>query len=319
MLVQAQFELIGIGAGVMGLDLRLAVQQAVTGTVTLTNLSDHPLSGLTATVQSPAANVSGTVQVPATLAANGTVILSYSLTAADDTFTRAKVVFHVTSAEGAVLDLPVQVSVLALGSQLVANPGTLEHGMLRGAQTVVTCDLVNLGAAPSGDLTVEVPKLPWLTLSSPGRHSFAGARARMPRSPCNCCPRPTCPWSFTPGTFSSARAQSGLSIPFSFRAISAAVGDVQINVLDDYTYYTPGAPRVANATVRLRNAYDQSQIVAEGLTDATGSVTLPWRARGGVRPRGLRHRPRLLPQRLPGHRRDSEFAGRLHRSADRLV
>jgi histidinol dehydrogenase len=32
---------------------------------------------------------------------------------------------------------------------------------------------------------------------------------------------------------------------------------------------------VAGATVRLRDAYDQSKVIAQGLTDASGSVTLP--------------------------------------------
>ncbi len=272
--VQGQFELIGIGANPMALDARLAVQQPLTGFVTLTNLSDHPLSGLAGVVQSPAANVSGSLQVPAALPANGSVQLAYTITAADDTFTSAKIGFHVTSAEGATVDIPVQVSILSIGSQLVANPGALEHGMLRGVQTLVSCDLVNLGAAPTGDLSVELPALPWMTLASPAVISSLapGAHATITLQ---LLPAANMPLQLYSGNLFVRAGQSGLSLPFAFRAISAAVGDVQINVLDDYTYYAPGAPRVAGATVRLRDAYDQSKIVAEGGTDATGAVVLP--------------------------------------------
>ena len=64
-------------------------------------------------------------------------------------------------------------------------------------------------------------------------------------------------------------------VGFRFRAISDAVGDLQVTVTDDFTYHVEGEPKVAGADVRVRDAFDNSIIVAEGVTDADGVITLP--------------------------------------------
>ncbi len=273
--VQDDFDLIGVGADPAGLDLRLAVNQPLSGELDLRNSSDLPLTGLTAVAQTGAGNIVTVLTPPAALGAGATAKLQYTMTATNSAFTRAKVVFHLTSAEGAVLDVPVQVTVLPLAAQLVATPGTLTRGMLRGAQSLVECELVNLGSAPTGDLGVELPSnFPWLGLSSPAAiPSLApGERTKITLQ---LLPAANLPLQLFTGSIFVRGAQSGLSIPFQFRAISEAVGDVRISVLDDYTYYTAGAPRVADATVKMRDPFDQSIIVAQGLTDATGAITLP--------------------------------------------
>lgn len=273
--VQDQFELIGLRAEPGGLELRLAVNQSVSGEIELRNSSERPLSGLAAVAQTAAGNIQTVLTPPATLGAGATAKLQYTLTATNATFTRAKVVFHLTSAEGAVLDVPVQLTVLPLASQLVATPGTLSRGMLRGAQSLVECELVNLGSAPTGELSVELPaNFAWMTLASPATMPSLAPGERT-KFTLQLLPAANLPLQLYTGSIFVRASQSGLSIPFQFRAISSAVGDVQVNVLDDYTYYTPGAPRVADATVKLRDPFDQSVIVAQGLTDANGSITLP--------------------------------------------
>ena len=77
------------------------------------------------------------------------------------------------------------------------------------------------------------------------------------------------------GTLALTGSNTGITMSFDFRAISDAVGDVQVNVQDEYTYYVAGAPLVANAHVALRDPFDNSVVVAEGTTDASGSVLLP--------------------------------------------
>ena len=42
---------------------------------------------------------------------------------------------------------------------------------------------------------------------------------------------------------------------------------------DDYTFDEAGSPHVQGATVSLLNPYDNTQVVATGVTDATGNVT----------------------------------------------
>src|SRR5208337_795965 len=76
------------------------------------------------------------------------------------------------------------------------------------------------------------------------------------------------------GTIGLSGSDTGLSIPFTFRAVSTAVGDVHVLVDDDYTFEESGSPHVVGATVSLLDAYDNSQVIATGVTDDTGAVTL---------------------------------------------
>jgi hypothetical protein len=62
------------------------------------------------------------------------------------------------------------------------------------------------------------------------------------------------------------------SVGFEFRAISAAVGDLAVTVTDDFTYHAEGQPKVAGAKVRVRDAFDNSIIVAEATTNDSGVV-----------------------------------------------
>ena len=62
-------------------------------------------------------------------------------------------------------------------------------------------------------------------------------------------------------------------MPFTFTAITSAVGNVYVLVDDNYTFEEAGSPHVQGATVSLLNPYDNTDIVATGVTDATGSVT----------------------------------------------
>ena len=62
-----------------------------------------------------------------------------------------------------------------------------------------------------------------------------------------------------------------MNVPFTFRALSDAKGDLRITAVDEYTYYAEGAPKVAGAAVTLRDAVSE-EVVTQGVTDATGRM-----------------------------------------------
>lgn len=270
---QDDFELIGLRAEPAALELRLAVGQPVSGQIEIRNSSEIALSGITAVAQTAATNIATNLQGPASLAPGETGLLQYTLTANTAAFSRARVLFRLGSTQGAVLDVPVTLSVLPAAAQLVINPGVLETGMVRGTQKIVECDLTNLGSAQTGALEVQLPVLPWLTLASPATIPSLppGASTRLVFQ---LLPGTDLPLNLYTGNI-AVRGQTGILIPFRFRAISNAIGDVRVNVQDDYTYYTPDAPQVDGATVRIRDSIDQSVIIAQGRTDASGSVFIP--------------------------------------------
>src|SRR5207253_7114936 len=103
----------------------------------------------------------------------------YTITATDALIIGAQVALRLSTAEGASLNIPVNVTITPLVPTLVANPGFLAGGMLRGNQTFVSFDVSNIGGASSGNLEVNLPESPWLSLVSvspisplgPGEHT----------------------------------------------------------------------------------------------------------------------------------------------------
>jgi len=62
---------------------------------------------------------------------------------------------------------------------------------------------------------------------------------------------------------------TGLSVPFSFRALSEAKGALQIASVDEFTYYAAGAPPLTNAAVALHDSLSGS-VVTNAFTDSHG-------------------------------------------------
>ena len=172
-----------------------------------------------------------------------------------------------------MLDIPVNVNVVALTPQLTANPSFLNTGMVVGTQTSLSFQVTNIGGAPSGDLQVLLPTASFLSLaSSPVIPSLApGASSTVTLELDPASSTPLGPYS---GTIVLNSEDASLTMPFTFRAITTAVGDVQVLVDDDYTFTVAGSPHVSGATVSLLDPFDNSQVIATGTTDSTGQVTL---------------------------------------------
>jgi hypothetical protein len=271
--VQDEFSLVGLRASPATVAQQLIEGTSVTGQVSLENLGDVPLSGLRATVLNVPGNLQVSVALAATLPGSGAIPLSYQITARDATVPQSTVTVHVSSAEGASVDLPLQVTVTALRPQLVTNPASLSAGVLRGQQTILTFTVTNTGGVATGPVTVALPSIAWLHLSSPSPMPSLAPGAST-----------TVTLQLTPaatlalGEYRGALVLSGaglsLSVPFSFQAISEAVGDLAVTATDEYTYFVSGAPKVAGAKVTVSDP-TTGALVVQGLTDASGRLLLP--------------------------------------------
>ncbi|MCX6924831.1 MAG: putative Ig domain-containing protein [Verrucomicrobia bacterium] len=265
---QDEFHLLGLRAVPENVALRILEQSSAGGTVRVENLSDMPLTALTATVMSKPNDLGATVTLSAgTLSGSGTVNLDYSLTAPGPA-AAGPVQVRITSAEGAVVDIPFVVNVQELRPRLVATPSSLLAGMVRGGQSVVEFQIVNEGGVASGPITIVLPELPWLHVActnplpplAPGETNVATLlltpAADLPLGPHS-------------GNLALSSTNASLSVPFEFRALSDAKGGLLLTAVDEYTYYAEGSPNLAGASVIVRDAISQTN-VAQGLTDTNG-------------------------------------------------
>ncbi|MCC5806719.1 MAG: carboxypeptidase regulatory-like domain-containing protein [Opitutales bacterium] len=242
------------------------------GLILVRNLANVPLTGLSATILDEPENLAldltiGDGSPDPSVGPLGVWVLHYTATALDASITEGTATLRLSSAEGAVLDLPVDVRVRSLRSRLVADPQPLLAGVLRGDQRVVAFSLSNEGGAPTGPVRLVLPGLPWLSAATPILPSIAPG-ATVPVNLILSPPDDTVLGPFT-GTISVRADDSSLNLPFEFRVISDGVGDLRVEAVNELTYYATGSPRVEDATVRVTNAYDDS-IVFTAATDADG-------------------------------------------------
>src|SRR5579864_1518306 len=100
-----QFTIVGMTATPGFATLQVLAGTPLTGQITLTNLDLTPLTGITAVAQGGPTGLQAQLSVASTITGSGQTSLSYTLNASTGGVT-GPIVFHVTSAEGAVLDIP---------------------------------------------------------------------------------------------------------------------------------------------------------------------------------------------------------------------
>ena len=267
---QATFTLLGMQSLPAGLTTQILPNIPFTNQLVLSNLTSHPLTGLGFTVPDLGGNLTAQfVFTNQNLPANGAVGVSCVLQSPITRSAQIKFSATATSTEGAQLTIPFVANVVPLVPQLIANPSFLTRGMLVGAQTVVSFDILNTGGASSGDLTVQLPtNLTWMTLSSPSIIPSipAGGKATVTLS---LNPPEGLPLTLYTGNLAAVGDNTGVSVPFQLRAVSEGKGDLRVTATDDYTYYVAGAPKVTNVLVTVRDAITTA-IIAQTNSDDNG-------------------------------------------------
>jgi subtilase family serine protease len=272
---QDGFTLLGMKAEPSPATIQVVEGASATQTIQIANLGDVPLNGLIVTASSnlpnvPNANVTADLDDASTLPALGSRTLTLTVRANDASYISGTVLLQVSTVEGATLTIPVSVQVVDLKPRLVATPGSLVAAMKPGVQTTIELQLRNDGGEATGPLDVQLPPLPWLSATATRLDSLAPGEATSLMIVL----KPTVDDGLTPGApyrgaIGVGNTQYGMSVPFEFRYVTDGKGDLWVVVEDEYTYYAEGSPRVAGATVSVRDAYTGQEVVA-GLTDAGG-------------------------------------------------
>ncbi|MFZ4733377.1 MAG: hypothetical protein ACOYK7_12625, partial [Pirellulales bacterium] len=278
---QDSFTLLGMKAAPATPGLGLVAGGAEeTLAVTLTNLADVPLNGLVASVIESSPGVTAAASLASgTLAGLGNVALVVRVQAAVGTAAAGRVVVRITSAEGATLDVPVALAVEALTPRIVLDRPELAAGLPRGEQRFVEFTITNAGGAATGPVEIRLPDVPWIrSATGPRIDDIApGATARVVLQ---LTPPADLALGEYRGSIGLVAARSSATLPFRFRGTSAATGDLALVVVDEFTLYAEGAPRVAGATVTILDALTQQPVGSGGTTDAEGRFSAASLAEG---------------------------------------
>jgi subtilase family serine protease len=266
---QDQFNILGMSSSPASFNLSVIQGGNVAGAATLQNMSEVPLTGLTATLNGVSPNLVTTATLNTNyLAGQSSLALSVNITASDASVLQSSFTIHLASAEGAVLDLPVTVTVNLLTPRLATFPSQLNASMLRGGQTVLQFDVVNVGGAATGPLAVNLPAVPWFSVAStnpmPSLAPGQSNRVTLVLSPAT--DLALGPYT---GTLALNGSGTGLQVPFVFDCISDAHGAVLVSSVDEFTFFAAGAPPLTNASVTLTDPFSGA-VITNGVTDGNG-------------------------------------------------
>ncbi|MDJ0731228.1 MAG: hypothetical protein QNJ33_14675 [Crocosphaera sp.] len=153
---------------------------------------------------------------------------------------------------------------------MVADTSQLQASMLRGDQTVVEFTVTNEGAIASGELDILLPETDWLKSASqltlPGLNPGESTNISLLLQPLE-----SQELTVYNGNVVVAGDEASLSIPFSFRAISEATGNLDISVVNELFFFAEDSPRLENATITLLDGFTGEVIFSE--TDADGLLS----------------------------------------------
>ncbi len=270
---QGSFSLLGMKVTPSAAEVTLIPGVASTGQISVQNLGTRPLTGITATITGAPPNLSVQVSPFSQLAGAASAAVTYSVTASDESVLAApNVQITFTSSEGVAATMALDAKIKVQSPRLVATPGALAAGMNPGSQRLVTFDIGNEGSAPTGPLRVALPKATWLSLGSP---MIVSSIAPGEKSTVTLVLTPEAALRLGPyaGNLQISGEAAQLTVPFQFNAVAALVGNVHVQVVDEYTYGTPAAPKVAGASVELIDP-TLGEIIRSGTTTVQGDLLL---------------------------------------------
>jgi hypothetical protein len=223
-------------------------------TVTLKNLGDTDLTHISA------AKVSGpnSIEIDLTpipvLPADSTQPVTLRMKVLDASVLQSAVSVRFSNDQNADSTIAYSVKVIPLSPELAVYPKSLNTGMVRGQTTNVSFEVYNKGGKATPELIVLTPDADWLSMNNPEN---IGVHEPNDVTVVTLTLKPDAALPLGPYTGSILVYGTDMSqtIPFNFNCVSNQVGGLDLEAVDEYTYYAAGAPRVENAAITLRDAF----------------------------------------------------------------
>ncbi|MDQ8189471.1 putative Ig domain-containing protein [Roseibacillus persicicus] len=197
--------------------------------------------------------------------------LTFEVGAAPDFAGGGIINIQATSEQGVSVTIPIEIEVLRLYPELTVNPESLTCSVLRGSQKLTSFLVENTGGSETGPIDVILPSFSWISrLSSqaiPSLQPGESTRVSLLLQPGS-----TQALTQTTGNLVLRPTQGDdRQIPFAFRVVSDLTGDLEVEVVDEYFFYTEDAPKVADALVIIRDPITAEEI-ARATTPESGLV-----------------------------------------------
>ena len=260
---------------------------SVSGSFTISNLSNAAFSGVTVKAVNAPGNFQFTVDEAAILDANGKLTINYTITAdgtTEDggyTLTRGyqKIDFVVETVEGVSAEFSGYFYSNPQEAILTLSETSVSKTLYSGEEYYYEYTITNTGFGDSGVITINMPDTELMKLiSSPTIENLAygeSATVTFKVAPANA--ELNVPYIGSIGI--NAENADGAAYKFDYTFVSNNKGNISISLSDENTLYRSDKPMLAGATVKVYNAYT-NKLITSGISDENGNVVFSDLAEG---------------------------------------
>lgn len=241
----------------------------------LTNPTSFTLTNVALQAQDLPEGLTLDVTLPSTtLGAGESFDITIEVSAASGFAGGGTIYLRATSEQGVAVDIPINIQVRRLFPELTVSPESLACSVLRGSQKLASFIVTNTGGAATGAIDVILPPSSWISrLSSQAIPSLEPGEST--RISLLLQPAITQTLTQTEGNLVLRPAEGDdRQIPFAFRVVSDLSGDLEVEVVDEFFFFTEEAPKVEGALVIIRDPITAEEIARE-TTLVEGVVTFP--------------------------------------------
>jgi hypothetical protein len=270
---QDQFDILGVRLNQGNfVQFRAIINDTLTGSFEVENLSQTPLSQFTLTPKHPFPGVQFNFDT-ISLTANGRASIGYRIIGNRLSNGLNFELFELESisAQGAIHQQTCYYFCQAPNGYLTSDPVEINVAVSQQlGQRTVEVRLFNSGRGNTGTVQVNVPQVSWLSLMTPSIISniASGDTALVILKFTG---NAEVPFDFPIQGNIGINSANGNSfrIPFSFEKTAVSQGAVRLTISNQFTYLTNSAPLVKGAQVTIKN-YFSGLVYAQGFSDSDG-------------------------------------------------
>lgn len=250
--------------------------QTIVGKIAVTNTSEATLNHVVIKSDKLPSGCQIKFDTIAVLSGKQTKEFNFTLKATELTsgMNYEKIKFQITSNEKIATDFPAYYYCQALQGQLKADPVSINTSITKGKSRLYELQVYNNGAGETGTVTISLPNVSWMKLVSPATLTNLApqdtATVILDFSPTADIPLNT---PISGNIALNCANGNGLKVPYLLEVVSAETGELKVDVVDEYTYYTAEKPHVKNAHVVIRHPFSGA-IVADGYTNSDGTFSV---------------------------------------------
>lgn len=251
----------------------LSCTESLSGKIVLTNPGRLLQTGLTVVPKVNSDNCVFTFDAPTVIGAGESIDISYTIKA--DSISKGtnwqQMPLEIKTSEGGHLDYMIYYYVYPQKAKLHANQTSINTTMTYGTPREYPITVRNIGKTETGKISLALPE--WIQTVTPREMASLSQGDST-----------TIILKFMPTDAMQLnvpiRGQIGVNcangdgtaISFNLTPVSESKGNLKVDVVDEYTFFTSEAPHVSNATVLVKNP-STNEIVAEGKTSEDGIFT----------------------------------------------